>query len=120
MLLPLRLLPVYVGSHIRSKPLPSSFGIAWLAPSDSPRGLIQTYASIPVAGVARGRSPRPAPLWLHQLPAWMRRSMRELLTKVLTSVDVLGPAGRAVPPQPLREVSMSMPSVDGKPAVTSA
>ena len=41
-LLPLRLLPVYVGSHIRSKPLPSSFVIAWLAPSDSPGGLIQT------------------------------------------------------------------------------
>ena len=42
MLLPLRALPVYVGSHIRSKPLPSSFGIAELAPSDSPGGFIHT------------------------------------------------------------------------------
>ncbi len=42
MLLPLRALPVYVGSHMRSKPLPSSFGMAELDPSDSPGGFIQT------------------------------------------------------------------------------
>src|SRR6266545_3645269 len=56
----LRGLPPYVGSHIRSKPLPSLFGISVLDPSDSPGGLIQTYASMPGAGAARGRSPRPA------------------------------------------------------------
>src|SRR5687767_15326950 len=113
MLLPLRPLPVYVGSHIRSKPLPAGFsgpvGISELDPSDSPGGLIHTYASIPGAGVARGRSPRPAPLWLHQLPAWMRRSTRDASTQVFMSFDVLAAVGRAVPPQPLRDVSISMP-----------
>src|SRR4051812_8406980 len=74
MLLPLRTLPVYVGSHILSAPLPSLFGISLLAPSDSPGGFIHTYASMPSAGAAFGRSPSPAPAWLHQLPRWMRRS----------------------------------------------
>ncbi len=80
MLLPLRPLPVYVGSHIRSKPLPSSLSMGALLPSDSPGGLAQTYASIPASGAAVGRSPMPAPLWLHQLPAWIRRSTRPPLT----------------------------------------
>src|SRR3954451_2342583 len=88
---------------------------------------------MPGAGLARGRSPRPAPLWLHQLPAWIRRSTRLELTNVFTSVEVLAAVGRLAPPaahgvaevatqlpQPLREVSMSMPSVDGKPAAMSA
>src|SRR4051812_24920589 len=118
MLLPLRALPVYVGSHIRSKPLPSLFGIRLLEPSDSPGGLTHTYASMPVAGLARGRSPRPAPDWLHQLPAWIRRSMRDSLTNVLTSVDVLALVGRFGPPQPLRDVSISMPMLALKPAWT--
>src|SRR6185369_4764064 len=91
-----------------------------LEPSDSPGGLIQTYASIPVAGLARGRSPRPAPLWLHQLPAWIRRSTRDWLTKVLISVDVLAAVGRFGPPQPLREVSMSIPMLDENPCPMSA
>src|SRR5512138_1074444 len=104
---------------MRSKPLPSSFAIAVLEPSDSPGGLIQTYASMPEAGFARGRSPRPAPLWLHQLPAWMRRSTLDAFTKVLTSVDVLAAVGRAEPPQPLRDVSMSMPMLELKPDETS-
>lgn len=39
---PLRPLPVYVGSHIRSKPLPSSLSTGSLLPSDSPGGLAQT------------------------------------------------------------------------------
>jgi hypothetical protein len=55
--------------------LPSSFGISSLAPSDSPGGFIHTYASMPEAGAAVGRSPSPAPDWLHQLPGWMRRSV---------------------------------------------
>src|SRR6478736_4213823 len=76
MLLLLRALPVYVGSHIRSNPLPSVFGISLLDPSDSPGGFIQTYASMPASGAAFGRSPSPAPAWLHQLPRWMRRSLR--------------------------------------------
>src|SRR4029450_12079916 len=42
---------------------------------------------MPGSGLARGRSPRPAPDWLHQLPAWIRRSMRDWLTKVCTSVE---------------------------------
>ena len=32
---------------------------------------------------------------------------------------VLGAVGRAEPPQPLREVSTTMPMLDGKPAETS-
>ncbi len=38
--------------------------------------------------------------------------MRDWLTNVLRSVDVLGPVGRAEPPQPLRDVSISMPMLD--------
>src|SRR5262245_61038969 len=110
----LRGLPVYVGSHIRSKPLPSSFGICVLDPSDSPGGLIHTYASIPAAGAERGRSPRPAPDWLHQLPRWIRRSIFEAFMNVTGSVDVLAAVGRAEPPQPLREVSISMPMLEPK------
>src|SRR5659263_249167 len=34
-----------VGSHMRSKPLPWSFAMSVEAPSDSPGGLIHTYAS---------------------------------------------------------------------------
>src|SRR3954467_3415159 len=75
-LLLFRGLPVYVGSHIRSKPLPSSFAIAELDPSDSPGGLTHTQASTPAAGLACGRSRSPAPDWLHQLPTWIRRSIR--------------------------------------------
>jgi hypothetical protein len=39
-------------------------------------------SDIPPSCWSRGgcRSPSPAPLWLHQLPAWMRRSMRLPLT----------------------------------------
>src|SRR5262249_17900810 len=94
-------------------------GMSELEPSDSPGGLTHTYASIPVAGLARGRSPRPAPLWLHQLPAWIRRSIRDWSTKVLRSVDVLAAVGRFAPPQPLRDVSNSMPMFDAKPFDTS-
>ena len=46
--------------------------------------------------------------------------MREASTKVLRSVDVLGPVGRALPPQPLRDVSMSMPMPESKPCVTNS
>src|SRR5215510_7237890 len=94
---------------MRSKPLPSSFGMAELDPSDSPGGLIHTYASMPEFGAARGRSPMPAPLGLHQLPLWMRRSMREASMRAFRSDRVDGPVGRAEPPQPLRDVSISMP-----------
>src|SRR3954453_21672905 len=108
---------------MRSKPLPPGLfgpvGTSELEPSDSPGGLTHTYASMPVAGVARGRSPRPAPLWLHQLPAWIRRSMREAFTQVSMTVDVLAAVGRAVPPQPLRDVSISMPMLELKPRETS-
>src|SRR5690349_18082942 len=74
----------------------------------------------------------PAPAWLHQLPAWIRRSTRDWLTNVFTSVDVLGAVGRAAPPaahgraavavqlpQPLREVSISMPMFELKPDWTN-
>src|SRR6185312_11690506 len=98
MLFPLRALPVYAGSHIWSKPLPSSFGMSFDEPSDSPGGFTQTYASMPAAGAAVGRSPRPAPDWLHQLPAWNRRSIFDSFTKVSTLVDVLALVGRAEPP----------------------
>src|SRR4051794_36424178 len=101
---------------MRSKPLPSLFSMSLLDPSDSPGGLIHTYASMPCAGAALGRSPIPAPLWLHQLPAWMRRSTRDCSTNVLTSVDELLALGRPEPPQPLREVSISMPMFASKPA----
>src|SRR5689334_18997273 len=74
---------------------------------------------MPVAGAAVGRSPRPAPDWLHQLPAWIRRSMREASTKVFTSVEVLAAVGRCEPPQPLREGSISMPMLELKPTETS-
>src|SRR5688572_8333260 len=105
---------------MRSKPLPSSFGMRLLEPSDSPGGFTHTYASMPVAGEARGRSPMPAPLGLHQLPLWIRRSTREALMRALRSESVDGPVGRAAPPQPLREVSINMPTFDGKPADTAA
>src|SRR3954447_19038994 len=74
---------------------------------------------MPAAGAALGRSPRPAPDWLHQLPAWIRRSMRDSLTKVSTLVEVLALVGRFGPPQPLREVSISMPMFELKPTETS-
>src|SRR5688572_10080888 len=75
---------------------------------------------MPAAGAARGRSPMPAPDGLHQLPLWMRRSMREALMRAFRSDSVDGPVGLAAPPQPLREVSMSMPMFDAKPADTAA
>src|SRR6185436_1509979 len=49
----------------------------------------------------------------------MRRSMREASIRAFRSASVDGPVGRADPPQPLREVSMSMPMLDGKPALTA-
>src|SRR5262245_56345666 len=61
----------------------------------------------------------PAPLGLHQLPLWMRRSMREASMRALRSASVDGPVGRAAPPQPLRDVSISMPIFDEKPALTA-
>src|SRR5689334_9789755 len=70
---------------------------------------------MPAAGAAVGRAPRPAPDWLHQLPAWNRRSIRPPLTKSSTLVVGPGPVGRAEPPHPLREVSINMPMFDGKP-----
>src|SRR4249919_734787 len=72
---------------------------------------------MPAAGAARGRSPMPAPLGLHQLPLWIRRSIREASMRALRSASVDGPVGRAAPPHPFREVSMSMPMFDGKPAL---
>src|SRR5688572_17218396 len=50
----------------------------------------------------------------------MRRSTREALMRALRSLSVLGPVGRFGPPQPFREVSMSMPMFDGNPAATAA
>src|SRR5215510_6299786 len=74
---------------------------------------------MPAAGAARGRSPIPAPLGLHQLPLWMRRSMRDASMRALRSDSVEGPVGRAAPPQPLRDVSISMPMPAGNPALTA-
>src|SRR5262245_42697577 len=109
-----------VGSHIRSKPLPSSLGISELAPSESPGGLTHTNASRCDAGkpggVACGGAPRPAPLWLHHRPRCGRVSILLALTKVLTSVLALAAVGRPAPPQPLREVSVRNPRVVGHPA----
>src|SRR5689334_16122399 len=72
------------GSHIRSKPLPSSLGMSELAPSESPGGLTHTKASRceagKPAGAAWGRSPRPAPLWLHHRPRCWRVSILDPLT----------------------------------------
>src|SRR6266540_6775938 len=85
-----------VGSHMQSKPLPSLLSTCWLAPSDSPGGLTHTNASMcakPV-GVAAGRSPIPAPFWLHHAPRCRRRSTREALINVLRSVEVLAAVGR--------------------------
>src|SRR5687768_1261555 len=102
---------------MRSKPFPAGLlgpvGINELDPSDSPGGFTQTYASKPGAGAATGLSPMPAPEGLHQLPLWMRLSMRVSITKVLKTVEVLGPVGRLGPPQPLREVSINMPMPAG-------
>ena len=39
--------------------------------------------------------------------------------RAFRSASVDGPVGRAAPPQPLREVSISMPMFDGKPALTA-
>src|SRR5450631_4703296 len=104
---------------MRSKPLPPGLegpvGISELEPSDSPGGLIQTYAAYPLPGLACGRAPMP-PGWLHQLPAPFLLSSLVALTNVLRSVDVLAPVGRAEPPQPLRDVSVSIPIVLGNPA----
>src|SRR6188768_2293022 len=49
----------------------------------------------------------------------MRRSMREASMRALRSASVDGPVGRAAPPQPLREVSMSMPMLEENPALTA-
>jgi hypothetical protein len=108
-----------LGSHIASKR--GAFGS--LVPSDSPGGLIHTYASRCAVeksvGAAVGGVPSPAPFWLHKSPRCGLRSIFEAFTKVFRSVLVLGPEGRAVPPQPLREVSISMPMPVGKPAPIS-
>src|SRR5688500_4455058 len=71
-------------------------------------------------GLARGRSPRPAPDWLHQLPLWIRRSILEPLICSSSVPVVRGPVGRADPPQPLREVSINMPILDGIPCVINS
>src|SRR5262245_55178321 len=106
---------------MRSKPLPPGLsgpiGIRELEPSDSPGGLTQTNASIPVKGLAVGRAPIPAPSWLHQLPLWILRSMRVAITNVRKSVEVLGPVGRFGPPQPLRDVSITKPTEAGYASV---
>src|SRR5262245_5616498 len=75
---------------------------------------------MPDAGAALGRSPMPAPDGLHQLPLWMRRSMRDASMRAFRSDKVDGPVGLLGPPQPLREVSISMPMPEGKPALTAA
>jgi len=49
-----------------------------------------------------------------------RSSILVAFTNVLRSVLLLGPVGRFGPPQPLREVSMRKPSVEGNPAATKA
>src|SRR5215467_10280950 len=90
-----------------------------LAPSDSPGGFTHAYASKPAAGAAVGRAPRPAPDWLHQSPTCGLRSTRSALTCVLMSLAVLGPVGRFWPPQPLRDVSMTMPMPEGNPSEMS-
>ena len=46
------------------------------------------------------------------------RSTLDWFTKVLRSVEVLGPVGLLEPPQPLRELSISIPIVLGNPALT--
>ena len=86
-----------------------------LAAEDVPelRQLVEIEASKPAAGAAVGLVPMPAPSWLHQLPLWMRRSIRDAMTNVRRSVDVLAAVGRFEPPQPLREVSISMPILVG-------
>ena len=81
------------------------------APSDSPGGFTQTNAStfaMPVEAV--GSAPMPAPRGLHQRPRCARRSTLDALTQVLRSVLVEAAVGRCEPPQPLREVSISMPT----------
>ena len=45
--------------------------------------------------------------------------MRDWLTKVSITVEVLAAVGRFGPPQPLREVSISAPIEAGKPSSTS-
>ena len=69
-------------------------------------------------GLACGNGPRPAPFWLHQSPRNGRLSTFVALTNVFRSVDVLAAVGRLGPPQPLREVSISIPMLAGNPALT--
>src|SRR5438876_11537183 len=108
---------------MRSKPLPVGLlgpvGISELEPSDSPGGLIQTYAANPFPGLACGRAPIPLG-WLHQSPRLGRPSSLDALTNVFRSVDVLAAVGRLGPPQPLRDVSISIPIVLGRPAAIIA
>ncbi|MNJ42364.1 hypothetical protein D3C77_373320 [compost metagenome] len=110
-----------VGSHIRSKPLPSLFGIAELEPSDSPGGLTHTKASMWEAanpdGAASGALPIPAPLLLHHSPRCWRRSTRPEFT-IWSTVEPIALVGRSGPPQPLREVSIMNPILLGQPADT--
>src|SRR5690606_23558311 len=73
-----------------------------------PGGLIHAYASTPSSGWATGRSPRPAPDWLHQCSTSSRRSIRLPSTYASNVVFGPGPVGRSGPPQPLREVSITM------------
>src|SRR5262249_35942065 len=61
-------------------------------PSDSPGTLIHRNASTFGAGVARGRSPRPAPFRLHQLPGCERIPERPLRLVSITNVLPVMPA----------------------------
>ena len=61
----------------------------------------------------------PAPSGLHHAPRCTRRSTRDSLTYVSRLVLDETFVGRSGPPQPLREVSMSMPRLVGKPSATS-
>src|ERR1700743_2829383 len=95
---------------------------------------------MPLAGWSCGRAPRPAPATLHQSPRNGRWSILDWLTKVVGLVDVLAAVGRVGPPQPLRgvlaavrrggavcgppqplgEVSISIPMPLEKPALIAA
>src|SRR5438477_10838017 len=87
------------------------------SPSDSPGGLTHTNAktcAFTPEGLACGMAPMPAPFWLHQLPRNTRWSTLFAATYVSGVVGLLLSAvGRAGPPQPLREVSITNPMVLG-------
>src|SRR5215467_10212740 len=72
-------------------------------------------------GLACGMAPMPAPFWLHQLPRNPRWSILFAATYAAAVVgELFSAVGRAVPPQPLREVSMTKPIVFGNPLFTSS